>query len=285
MDAAFRTPLVDLFRRGEVDRDVRMLAAAGALAPRAHEQVALLMLLSGDSDPEVADTAEKTLARIPAAALANYLARSDAGADVREFFARRGIVPGGQAAEASDSPLFEPPDEAGGGAPVTLEAASGPENLPGPAVAGGPEEAQPEGPRLGTSQRLALLTVAERVKAAMQGTRDERSILIRDPNRLVSAAVLSSPKLTESEVEAIARMTNVSDEVLRTVGTTRTWIRNYNVISALARNAKTPIAISLGLLNRLTERDIKGLSTDRNVPEPVRVMARKMYVHTQSRRQ
>ena len=52
----------------------------------------------------------------------------------------------------------------------------------------------------------------------MQGTREERSILVRDPNRLVSSAVLSSPKLTESEVEAIARMTNVSDEVLRIVG-------------------------------------------------------------------
>ena len=81
----------------------------------------------------------------------------------------------------------------------------------------------------------------------MQGTREERGVLIRDPNRLVSSAVLSSPKLTESEVEAIARMTNVSDEVLRIVGTTRSWIKNYNVIAALARNAKTPVAISLTL--------------------------------------
>ena len=139
--------------------------------------------------------------------------------------------------------------------------------------------------RKGTAQRLAMLNVSERIKAAMQGTREERSVLVRDPNRLVSSAVLSSPKLTESEVEAIARMANVSDEVLRIVGTTRNWIKNYNVISALTRNAKTPIAISLNLLNRLVERDIKMLASDRNIPEPVRVAARKLYVQNQTRRQ
>jgi hypothetical protein len=165
--------------------------------------------------------------------------------------------------------------------PASVAAAAEP---PAVAPATG-DRADVEGARQGSAQRLALMTVSERVKAAMQGTREERSILIRDPNRLVSTAVLSSPKLTESEVETIARMTNVGDEVLRCIGTTRTWIRNYNVIAALARNAKTPIAISLGLLNRLNERDIKALSVDRNVPEPIRVAARKMYVHSQSRRQ
>ena len=60
--------------------------------------------------------------------------------------------------------------------------------------------------------------VAERMKAAMKGTKSERAILIRDPNKLVSAAVLSSPKLTESEVENFAKLANVSEEVLRTIG-------------------------------------------------------------------
>ena len=51
MEAGFRTPLLDFFRRGEVARDVRLLAAQGALAPRAHEQLGLLMLLVSDQDP------------------------------------------------------------------------------------------------------------------------------------------------------------------------------------------------------------------------------------------
>jgi predicted DNA-binding transcriptional regulator AlpA len=80
-------------------------------------------------------------------------------------------------------------------------------------------------------------------------------------------------------------MTNVSDEVLRTVGMTRAWVKNYNVLAALVRNAKTPVAISLTLLNRLSERDIRGLASDRNIPEPVRLGARKQLAHSQARRQ
>ncbi len=276
MDAAYRTPLVDCFRRGDVARDLRLLAAAGTLAPRAHEQVALLMLLVEDADAEVAATARATIARLPAGPLAAFLARADVSSDVRSFFAARGIVPAAHPAEKSDAPLLDERALGAGESPQREDAAA-------PAGDGG--EGEESAARKGTLQRLAAMTVSERVKVAMQGSREERAVLIRDPNRLVSSAVLSSPKLTESEVEAIARMANVSDEVLRIVGTTRNWIKNYNVVSALARNAKTPIAISLGLLNRLVERDIKLLSADRNIPEAVRVAARKLFVQGQSRRQ
>jgi hypothetical protein len=159
--------------------------------------------------------------------------------------------------------------------------------VPAPAEAAGDSpadiEADPE--RRGTAQRLAMLPVAERIKVAMQGTREERAVLVRDPNRLVSSAVLSSPKLTESEVETIARMTNVSDEVLRILGTNRTWTKNYGVVAALSRNPKTPVGVALTLLPRLIERDVKMLSTDRNVPEPIRLSARKLYQRGAARRQ
>ena len=65
MDPGFRSPLIDFFRRGEVTRDVRLLAAQGALAPRAHEQLGLLMLLVSDQDPGISAAAEATLQAIP----------------------------------------------------------------------------------------------------------------------------------------------------------------------------------------------------------------------------
>ena len=45
-----------------------------------------------------------------------------------------------------------------------------------------------------------------------------------------------------------------------------------------------PIAVSLSLLNRLTERDTKMLSMDRNVPEPVRLTARRLLTKGAERR-
>jgi hypothetical protein len=91
----------------------------------------------------------------------------------------------------------------------------------------------------------------------------------------VASAVLSSPKLTENEIEGFARMANVAEEVLRVIGMNRSWIKKYGVVANLVRNPKTPVGLSLQLLNRLTEKDVKMLTTDRNVPEPVRIAARK----------
>jgi hypothetical protein len=93
MDVGFRTPLIDFFRRGDVAHDVRLQAAQGALASRAHEQLALLALLTDDPEPEIAAAANATLWIIPAASLSAFLARTDVSAEMREFFAKRGIEP------------------------------------------------------------------------------------------------------------------------------------------------------------------------------------------------
>jgi len=136
-------------------------------------------------------------------------------------------------------------------------------------------EADPENKPADAPVPLASLSVMQRMKLAMRGTREQRAQLIRDPNRLVAAAVLSSPKLTENEVEGFARMANVTEEVLRVIGANRAWVKNYAVALNLVRNPKSPVALSLQLLNRLTEKDVKMLTSDRNVPEPLRIAARK----------
>ncbi|MGH6693214.1 MAG: hypothetical protein ACREF4_21305, partial [Gammaproteobacteria bacterium] len=137
-----------------------------------------------------------------------------------------------------------------------------------------PAEASEEGERTAL-ERIAGMSPPQRLALAMRGTREERAILIRDPNKIVSAAVLSSPKMSDSEVESIAKMANVSEDVLRTIGHTRAWMKNYSIVAALTKNPKTPIAISLNLLGRLHEKEVKMLTTDRNVPDVLRLAARK----------
>ena len=125
------------------------------------------------------------------------------------------------------------------------------------------------------------MTVIQRVRAAMKGSREMRAILVRDPNKLVASAVLSSPKLSMSEVETFAKMANVTEDVLRSIAQNRAWAKNYAVAHGLARNPKTPVALSLNLLHRLVERDVKAIASDRNVPEPLRLAARKKLVASQ----
>jgi hypothetical protein len=255
MEAGLRTPLLDMFRRGEVSREVKMLAARGALAPRAHEQLSLLAELVNDTDFDIRLAAEETIDAIPRPALEAFLARSDTSPALKEFFAARGIQAGEVAAAEADGPLID----------------RGREGEEPPADADG--ETTDE--KRGAVQRLAAMTVSERMGTAMKGSREERAILIRDPNKLVSVAVLSSPKLNESEVESFAKMANVSDEVLRIIGQTRAWVKNYGIASSLTRNPKTPLAVSLNLVQRLTDRDLKMITLDRNVQEPLRIAARK----------
>ena len=256
MEPGFRSPLVDFFRRGEVARDVRLTAAQGALAPRAHEQLALLILLSDDPEPEISTSANATLDALPVEALQAFLARSDVPGQMRDFFAARGVSPGAlPAADASEPLVDAAADE------IVDDTVS--------------EEIKEEEDEAAAVQDVSRLSIVQRMKLGMKGTKAHRSRLIRDSNKLVAAAVLSSPKLTESEVEAFAKMATVSEEVLRTIAMNRTWVKNYGVVAGLTRNPKTPPGISMQMVQRLNERDLKMLTMDRNVPEAVRLAARK----------
>lgn len=124
-------------------------------------------------------------------------------------------------------------------------------------------------------QRLFTLTTGKKVKAALTEDAQARSFLIRDPNRLVALAVLGSPKVTEAEIEQFSSMKNVSDEVLRRIGTNRDWTKKYTVINSLVKNPRTPLPIAMGFISRLQPRDIKALAVDRNVPEAIRRSAQR----------
>jgi hypothetical protein len=145
-------------------------------------------------------------------------------------------------------------------------------------------DAVPPDEEAAVQRLLTSLPVPDKIKIATLGRREQRSILVRDPNRIVSTAVLASPKLTDTEVENFARMQNVSDEVLRIIGASRAWTKKYTVVANLVKNPRTPTAVSLPLMLRLVERDLKGLSVDRNVPESVRLGARKQLAVLQSRK-
>jgi hypothetical protein len=251
------TPLLDLFKHGEVAPDVRLLAAQGALAPRANEQIAILVLLLEDSDAEIRRTADETLNRIPGGALRAFLARSDVPDALRELFRDRGVVP--DDTPAGETPAVDP-------------------DLPLIETGGDPPAVDDKDERKSVVQQLTDMKFTDKLKAAVKGTKEVRAILIRDPNRMIAASVLSSPKLSESEVENFARMTNVSEDVLRVIGSNRAWTKNYGVIVALTKNPKTPPAMSLNLLARLADRDVARLAVDRNVPEQVRIAARRKVV-------
>jgi hypothetical protein len=139
-------------------------------------------------------------------------------------------------------------------------------------------ELQAEGDELASDRvsminRIMKMGVKDRVKLGMKGDREARNILIRDPNRLVSAAVINNPRITEQEVEMIAAMRSLPEDILRLLAANRQWSRSYRISHSLARNPRTPLANVVTIMSRLQLRDLKTLSKDRNVSDNVRRQA------------
>ena len=110
--------------------------------------------------------------------------------------------------------------------------------------------------RVSVLNRVMKMGMKDRVKLAMKGDREARNILIRDPNRIVAQAVVQNPRITEQEMEKIASMRSITEDILRQIANNRQWSRNYTIVHNLARNPRTPIANVLNILSRLQARDL-----------------------------
>ena len=163
------------------------------------------------------------------------------------------------ARELIEEMMIETPEQTAANAQAVINA----ERLEG--------DATPE--RISLIRRIMYMTVRDRVKLGMKGDREARGILIRDSNKVVAAAVINNPRVTEQEVENIASMRTVSDEVLRLIGRNRAWARSYTIIHNLARNPRTPMATAVQILPRIRGKDLQALAQNRNVSEAVRRQA------------
>src|SRR5213080_1886520 len=127
--------------------------------------------------------------------------------------------------------------------------------------------------RISLIRQIMFMTVKDRVKLALKGDREARGILIRDSNKIVATGVIHNPRISDQEIENIASMRTVAEEVLRVIGMNRAWARSYPIIHNLARNPRTPMATAVHILPRIRTKDLNAISLNRNVSEAVRRQA------------
>jgi hypothetical protein len=126
-------------------------------------------------------------------------------------------------------------------------------------------------------QKIAKLDIRGRIQLAMKGTKEERSLLIRDGTKIVALAVLESPKISDGEVERFATQKNVLESVLRGIPMKRRFAKNYAVVRNLVFNPRTPLDLSLGLMKNLLVGDLRNLSNNKEISDTVRKLATKMF--------
>ena len=136
----------------------------------------------------------------------------------------------------------------------------------------------PEQRKLSALQKVSRMTVAERIKTAFGGDKEERSILVRDTSKVVQNAVLASPRLTDAEVETFASTKNLQENVFREIARNRRFVRNYPVVRNLVNNPRCPLDLGLTLIKNLLVPDLYQLQFNKNVPDTIRKVAFKLYV-------
>jgi hypothetical protein len=301
-------------RSGHLRPEQKLAICAGTVPLGPEDRVELLAMLASDPDTAIAERAQSVLQTQPVDAFLAALARADAHpllfaycaahlagkpgvadalaknnacptahvARVAPHLTSQGIqalfdnlerfssdpqlviaVTASTAANAEQRMLL---DEMQKGAPAANEIAE--------AVA----EIEPDPVKRETlTQRVTHMNVVQRLTLALKGGRSERLLLIRDPNKLVQRCVLQSPRLTDSEVESFAAMSNLSSEILRSISLTRIFMKNYAIVRNLVNNPKTPLDVSLHLFPRLTATDLVKLTANKNVNETLRSSAVKLH--------
>ncbi len=124
--------------------------------------------------------------------------------------------------------------------------------------------------------KLNGLNTQQKIRLAQLANLPVRMLLIQNPIKLISLAVLKNPKLTESEVFRYSQQKNLVDDVLVAIAKDPKWIRNYPIKLALVSNPKTPLSISVNFLSHLHDNDLRDLSRDKNLSSVLRRAAQQV---------
>ena len=126
-------------------------------------------------------------------------------------------------------------------------------------------------------QKINVMTIAERIRLAFVGSKTDRLILIRDPNRIVAQSVLESPKLGRDEIFYYVKNKSTPGYIISKIANNRGWTRNYPLVLELIQNPKTPMKTALGFLKKLFIKDLRQITVDKNIHPTVRKLAMSMY--------
>jgi len=246
-------------RDGTAPESTRRRGALGDVPVSLQEKIEILVLLSTDRDVEVSRQALHTLRHWNMQELDQVLSDPSTSSAVIDFAfdrtleeqedLRKGVGSSSAASEALPPTTKSKDSSSVSLVPEHSEPVMSPKSVGQP----GPVTAEKDAGRDTLPQRVARMTVAEKVKLALLVNQEERLVLIRDPDRVVARSVLPSPKVSDSEVQSFAAMRDVKEEVLRIIPQNRNFMKSPAVVRALIFNPRSPIDVSLPLIKLLKD--------------------------------
>lgn len=268
------SPAVAAYVRPGTTPETRLSGCASAMKMPVADQLMLLFCLSKDTDPEIRATAAVNLKELPAGVIAEYVSSADS----------HPVVIAALPTLCQNYSLAFPPIAVAVPQPenkadeATEQADHDDEADPGQEEEAGEGEIEEE-EYLSKYKMAQIMGIAEKIKMALSGDKEWRSILVKDANKLVSGSVIKNPRITESEILALVKSGIQNDEIMRLICANKEWVKNYNIRKALVENNRTPVQNATRFLNTMSEKDLAYFAKSKNIATVISTMAKRLLLN------
>lgn len=263
------SPAVAAYVRPGTALEVRLAGCAAAGSMATTDRLMLLFCLSKDAEPAVRATALSCLEELPCEIIREYRDCAQPNALVLEALHLL-CKKHPEASPAPEAPIIADEDE--------------PEAVPD--QDGQDEEPEEEAPVneddeqfLSKYKMAQLMGISEKIKMALSGDKEWRSILVKDSNKLVSGSVIKNPRISEAEILTLIKAGIQNDEIMRLICANKEWIKNYKIRKALVENNRTPVQNAMRYLGTMGEKDLAQFAKSKNISSVISTMAKRLLLN------
>lgn len=262
------SPAVAAYVRAGTAPEVRLSGCADAGSMTASNRLMLLFCLSKDAAPEVRAAALSRLKEVPAETIREYM---DSGNPHPLVLAALPAICriNPETSAAPETPLVADGEE--------LEAAPVETDQDADSME---EPVNEDDEQFLSKYKIAqLMGIGEKIKMALSGDKEWRSILVKDANRLVSGSVIKNPRITEAEILTLIKAGIQNDEIMRLICANKEWIKSYKIRKALVENNRTPVQSAMKYLGTMVDKDLASFAKSKNISSVISAMAKRLLLN------
>ena len=262
------SPAVAAFVRPGTSPEIKLTACITADGMATPDRVMLLFCLSKDADPAIRATAISRLSELPEEVIREYVN----GASPHPLVLGA-LPPIGHNCTETPPTAEKPAREKNEQEPAMTD-------IPPDTEAGEEKPVNEESEEfLSKYKKAQVMGIGEKIKMALSGDKEWRSLLVKDSNKLVSGSVIKNPRITEGEILTLIKSGIQNDEIMRLICANKEWIKNYTMRKALIENSRTPIQNAMRYLGTMSEKDLSYLAKSKNVATVISTMAKRLLLN------
>ena len=273
------SPAVAVYVRPGTPPETRLVGCAAASGLPPFDRITLLFCLSKDPESSIKSAAIEQLELLPEDVMEAYSATPEAHPAVLEMLARiaSARIP------VIDAPPVQSDEQEPPESPLEKAGEDDPDQGADEEV--DDQENEDESPDVQDEEFLskyklaAIMGIGEKIKMALSGDKEWRSILVKDANKLVSGGVIKNPRITEAEVLGLVKSGIQNDEIMRLICANKEWIKNYTIRKALISNNRTPVQNAMRYLDSMGEKDLAAFAKSKNVSSVISTMAKRILLN------